>query len=195
MAQIFGSSGSDFIVGTPEADWISGRQGNDTILAGGGNDTINMSTAGTSSHGNDSIGGGAGVDTLDYGSAARSAISVDLAAGTASSSAGTATLSAIENVNGSTFGDRPLEELPRDNYMAAIARKRRPVWPDRDTVRTSYSSRAPLDVLAPEFLDAYLQWGFVDRADGSVELACTPEDEATVFEVAGARTSVWYTPS
>ena len=106
MAQIFGTSGNDFLAGTPEADWISGRQGNDTIVAGSGNDTINMSTAGTASHGNDSIDGGAGVDTLDYGSAARSAISVDLAAGTASSSAGTATLSGIENVNGSAFGDR-----------------------------------------------------------------------------------------
>ena len=106
MAQIFGTSGNDFLAGTPEADWISGRQGNDTIVGGGGNDTINMSTAGTASHGSDSIDGGAGVDTLDYGSAARSAISVDLAAGTASSSAGTATLTGIENVNGSVFGDR-----------------------------------------------------------------------------------------
>ena len=53
VAQIFGSSGNDFLVGTPEADWISGRQGNDTIVAGGGNDTINMSTGGTASHGND----------------------------------------------------------------------------------------------------------------------------------------------
>jgi pimeloyl-ACP methyl ester carboxylesterase len=84
----------------------------------------------------------------------------------------------------STFGDRPIEELPKDNYMATIARKRRPVWPDRATVRESYGSRPPLDVLAPEFLDAYLRWGFVDRPDGMVELACTPADEATMFEVA-----------
>ena len=106
MAQIFGTSGNDFLAGTPHADWISGRQGNDTIVAGGGNDTINMSTAGTSSHGSDSIDGGAGVDTLDYGAAGRSAVFVDLAVGTASSSAGTATLTGIENVNGSAFGDR-----------------------------------------------------------------------------------------
>ena len=44
-------------------------------------------------------------------------------------------------------------------------------------------SRPPLDVLAPEVLDAYVRWGFVDRPDGQVELACTPEDEATIFEV------------
>jgi pimeloyl-ACP methyl ester carboxylesterase len=71
-----------------------------------------------------------------------------------------------------------------DNVMATIARKRKPVWPDRDTVRASYGSRPPLDVLAPEALDAYLRWGFVDRPDGRVELACTPDDEATQFEVA-----------
>ena len=68
--------------------------------------------------------------------------------------------------------------------MATIARKRRPVWPDRETVRESYGGRPPLDVLAPEALEAYLRWGFVDRPDGQVELACTPEDEATQFDVA-----------
>ncbi|HZP30483.1 MAG TPA: alpha/beta hydrolase [Acidimicrobiia bacterium] len=70
------------------------------------------------------------------------------------------------------------------NFMAEIARKRRPVWTDRATVRASYGSRAPLDVLAPEFLDAYVHWGFRDRPDGQVELACPPEVEATIFEIA-----------
>lgn len=80
---------------------------------------------------------------------------------------------------------------PGENYMATIARKRRPVWPDRAAVRSSYASRPPLDALAPEFLDAYIRWGFVDRPDGRVELACPPEAEAMMFEVsaddAGAR--------
>lgn len=78
-----------------------------------------------------------------------------------------------------------LEGQPGDggNYMARSARKRRPVWPDRATVRASYGARAPLDMLSPEFLDAYVQWGFVDRADGQVELACPPEAEATMFEI------------
>jgi pimeloyl-ACP methyl ester carboxylesterase len=80
------------------------------------------------------------------------------------------------------------------NFMADIARKRRPVWPDRETVRASYAGRSPLDALAPEFLDAYVRWGFVDRPDGQVELACPPEAEAQMFEVSadedGAR-SAW----
>ncbi len=70
-----------------------------------------------------------------------------------------------------------------DNHMATIARKRRAVWPDRRTVRESYGSRPPLDVMAPEALDAYVRWGFVDRHDGQVELACPPEAEATIFEL------------
>ena len=69
------------------------------------------------------------------------------------------------------------------NFMATLARKRRNVWPDRETVRASYGSRPPLDVLEPEALDAYVRWGFVDRPDGQVELACAPEVEATIFEV------------
>jgi pimeloyl-ACP methyl ester carboxylesterase len=79
---------------------------------------------------------------------------------------------------------RPVGSGPGDggNYMAEIARKRRAVWPDRDTVLTSYASRPPLDVLAPEALAAYVQWGFHDRPDGQVELACPPEVEATIFE-------------
>jgi pimeloyl-ACP methyl ester carboxylesterase len=84
------------------------------------------------------------------------------------------------------FDDLPRREpgQPGDggNYMAAIARKRRAVWPDRATVRESYGGRPPLDVLAPEALDAYVRWGFHDRADGQVELACAPEVEATLFE-------------
>jgi pimeloyl-ACP methyl ester carboxylesterase len=79
------------------------------------------------------------------------------------------------------------------NPMSEIARKRKPVWPDRETVRESYGSRPPLDALAPEFLDAYIRWGFVDRSDGQIELACPPEAEATMFEVSadpeGARAS------
>lgn len=69
------------------------------------------------------------------------------------------------------------------NFMADLARSRRVVWPDRESVRARYSSRPPFDVVAPEALDAYLRWGFFDRADGQVELACAPETEASIFEV------------
>jgi pimeloyl-ACP methyl ester carboxylesterase len=82
---------------------------------------------------------------------------------------------------------RPRGEGPGDggNFMSAIARKRRAVWPDRDAVLDSYRSRPPFDALAPEALAAYVRWGFVDRPDGQVELACPPEVEATIFELSG----------
>lgn len=69
------------------------------------------------------------------------------------------------------------------NAMADAARRRRRVWPDRDAMRSSYRSKAPLSELGDEFLAAYLRWGVVDRADGRVELACDPRTEAAVFEL------------
>jgi pimeloyl-ACP methyl ester carboxylesterase len=85
------------------------------------------------------------------------------------------------------MASRPRGEGPGDggNFMSAIARKRRAVWPDRDAVLDSYRSRPPFDALAPEALAAYVRWGFVDRPDGQVGLACPPEVEATIFEVSG----------
>ncbi len=69
-----------------------------------------------------------------------------------------------------------------ENHMAATARRRRAVWADRDTVLASYGSRPPLNVLEPEALAGYVRWGFRDRPDGQVELACPPEVEAWFFE-------------
>jgi pimeloyl-ACP methyl ester carboxylesterase len=85
------------------------------------------------------------------------------------------------------MASRPRGEGPGDggNFMAEIARKRRAVWPDRDKVLRSYRSRPPFDAIAPEALAAYVRWGFVDRPDGQVELACPPEVEATIFEFSG----------
>jgi pimeloyl-ACP methyl ester carboxylesterase len=83
--------------------------------------------------------------------------------------------------------------------LVVAARRRRAAWPDRTTVRESYGSRPPLNVLEPAVLDAYVQWGFRDRPDGTVELACAPEVEARFFEAAaneaGARTAFDRLPS
>lgn len=68
-----------------------------------------------------------------------------------------------------------------DNPMASAARRRRAVWASRDEVFASYSSRSPLDVLHPDALRAYVDHGFRDRSDGTVELKCHPEHEASVF--------------
>ncbi len=87
------------------------------------------------------------------------------------------------------FASRPSPSPGRGtggNDMAGIARKRRAVWPDRSAVLASYAGRPPLDALAPEALAAYVRWGFIDRPDGQVELACPPEAEATLFEVSSS---------
>jgi pimeloyl-ACP methyl ester carboxylesterase len=70
------------------------------------------------------------------------------------------------------------------NPMSAIARSRRAVWPDRETVRASYGARPPMNVLDPDALAAYVRYGFHDRDDGQVELACAPEVEARCFDAA-----------
>ncbi len=72
----------------------------------------------------------------------------------------------------------------RTNPMAELARRRRAVWPDRATVVASYGSRPPLAVMEPAVLAAYVRYGFRDRPDGTVELACEPEVEARFFEAA-----------
>jgi pimeloyl-ACP methyl ester carboxylesterase len=66
--------------------------------------------------------------------------------------------------------------------LAEGARRRRAVWPDRAAAEVSYSSRLPLAVMEPAVLSAYVRWGFRDRPDGQVELACAPETEAAFFE-------------
>jgi len=69
-----------------------------------------------------------------------------------------------------------------ENRMSEMARRRRAVWADRATVRESYGSRPPLNVLEPAALDGYVRFGFRDRSDGQVELSCPPEVEAWFFE-------------
>jgi pimeloyl-ACP methyl ester carboxylesterase len=73
-----------------------------------------------------------------------------------------------------------------ENRMVDLARRRRVVWPDRATALASFGARPPLAVMDPEALAGYVEWGFRDRGDGDVELACPPDVEAWFFEC-GAR--------
>ncbi len=78
------------------------------------------------------------------------------------------------------FPDRSMIS-ERDSVMSRAARNRRADFPSREVVRERYGSRPPLSYLTPEALHAYVEWGFVDTAEG-VTLACTPEAEARTFE-------------
>jgi len=71
---------------------------------------------------------------------------------------------------------------PGSNPMAEIARRRRRVFESRDEVRARWQERGTFADWDPRALELYLEYGFRDRADGRVELKCSPEVEATVFE-------------
>ena len=45
----------------------------------------------------------------------------------------------------------------------------------------AYASKPPLNVMTPESLHAYVDYGLRDRGDGMFELKCRPEVEAQVY--------------
>jgi VCBS repeat-containing protein len=88
------------IVGSALADNLTGDAGANQLTGGGGNDVL----AGLG--GADVLDGGAGFDTVDY-TASTAAVTVNLENGTASGGDGAGdTLTAIEGVTGSAFGDQ-----------------------------------------------------------------------------------------
>jgi pimeloyl-ACP methyl ester carboxylesterase len=73
------------------------------------------------------------------------------------------------------------EMASTDNPLSAGARRRRAQWSSRAEAIASYGSKRPLNALTPDALEAYVDYGMRDRADGTVELKCRPEDEATIY--------------
>ncbi|MGH9113073.1 MAG: alpha/beta fold hydrolase [Acidimicrobiales bacterium] len=71
------------------------------------------------------------------------------------------------------------------NPLAEAARRRRSWFPDRQAAYDNFAAKPPLATFAPESLRAYVDHGFRDIPGGdAVELRCTPEVEALVFEQA-----------
>jgi pimeloyl-ACP methyl ester carboxylesterase len=81
---------------------------------------------------------------------------------------------------------RRWDGVPPSNPIAAAARRRRPSFPDRDAAYANFAAKPPLNALDPAALRAYVEHGLrpSHAADGerAVELKCTPEVEALVFE-------------
>jgi len=116
---IFGAGGNDTLHGGDGNDYLNGGTGNDTVTGDAGNDTLygfsgNDSLSG--GEGNDVLQGGAGNDVLDGGngidtavySDATSGVTVNLGTTTAQAvggGLGSDTLTSIENLAGSAFGD------------------------------------------------------------------------------------------
>ena len=91
---------------------LTGNTGNDTLMGNAGNDVL------TPGVGNDVVNGGMGVDMVSFVDAALGVI-VDLGAGTARSGSDTNTLTGIENVTGSIYGDYLLGD-DNDNRLRGL---------------------------------------------------------------------------
>ncbi|EJM02197.1 putative calcium-binding protein [Pseudomonas sp. GM102] len=99
MAVINGTVGTDTLVGTSGADELYGVVGNDSLSGGDGNDLLDGGA------GADVLNGGNGVDTASYLNSA-AAVTVSLVTGTGlGGDAQGDSLSLIERVVGSSFGD------------------------------------------------------------------------------------------
>ncbi len=93
--QATGGAGTDQLLGFEN---IIGSDFNDSLTGDGGDNIL------VGGLGNDSLNGGAGLDTADYGGAS-AAVVADLGLGTASLGLETDSLSGIETLLGSKFGD------------------------------------------------------------------------------------------
>jgi pimeloyl-ACP methyl ester carboxylesterase len=71
------------------------------------------------------------------------------------------------------------------SMMSDAARRRRPSFRSKADALLRYASRPPLNELRADSLYAYVEHGFRDAPDGSVELKCRPDHEAATFEATG----------
>jgi pimeloyl-ACP methyl ester carboxylesterase len=78
--------------------------------------------------------------------------------------------------------------------LPAMARRRRARFDSHAEALLRFATRPGLSVLRADALAAYVVHGFVPAADGGVELACAPEDEARTFEANAALTTAGLGP-
>lgn len=71
---------------------------------------------------------------------------------------------------------------PPENPMAAQARRRREVFASRDEAFDRFSQSTSFSRCEPAALWSYVDYGFRDLDDGTVQLKCRAETEATIFE-------------
>ncbi len=123
---LFGDAGDDELNGGSGNDLLSGGDGNDVLIGGSGNDEI-ADGAGSdkvisganndrivAGEGDDSYNGGSGIDSIDF-SGATAGMSINMSKHWAVGM-GTDWLGSIENLTGSTFGDKITGDK-RDNAI------------------------------------------------------------------------------
>ena len=99
IENVFGSTFADTVTGNANNNALTGDQGNDTLKGGDGNDWLDGGS------GADTIDGGTGWDTATYQNATGSVTASLQTGAAADGSGGTDTLSGIESLLGSAFGD------------------------------------------------------------------------------------------
>ena len=129
IEDVIGSSHSDTIVGSDANNDLSGGGGSDVIFGGFKGGTLSGDA------GNDTLYVGVGHFVIDGGSGSQDTVSWDgsnlalspraditasLLDGTASSALGTVTLTDIENLEGSPFGDDHLTGDANDNHISGL---------------------------------------------------------------------------
>ena len=67
--------------------------------------------------------------------------------------------------------------------IAATAAKRRYVWPDRRSILDSYRRKAVFSRWQKGFLEAYIEAGTEETAEGKIRLCCAPAWESRCFAV------------
>ncbi len=70
------------------------------------------------------------------------------------------------------------------NPLAESAARRRAGFESRDAARANYSSKPPMNSFDPDALEAYLDGGLIEADDGTVRLACEPQNESSVYQMA-----------
>lgn len=108
---------------------LQGLAGGDTLLGNGGNDTLD------GGDGDDSLDGGNGTDTATYASAGASVVvRLAVSAGQNTGGAGTDTLTAIENLVGSSFDDKLIGDASANGLTGGAGNDRLFGGPGDDTL-------------------------------------------------------------
>lgn len=72
---------------------------------------------------------------------------------------------------------------PGASPLAEGARRRRDRFPSRAEARANFAAKPPFDVLHPDALAAYVEYGFAADDGGGIVLKCRPEHEARTYEM------------
>jgi pimeloyl-ACP methyl ester carboxylesterase len=67
--------------------------------------------------------------------------------------------------------------------LAEGARRRRSTFPSYEAAIANFAAKPPLSAFTPAALDAYVRHGFRQDGDGQVHLKCSPEMEASTYEM------------